>query len=133
LFLPGSSGPQLKTVYLFRPGFLAFARAPTPLARTRVPACVRARERVCVRAARTTRRDFSAYQTVVSNFPPARRFPACAGPGRRKKLPVTSAIGEAGQADARGRGRQGLKSGACSGGESRARAILPASERVSES
>lgn len=41
--------------------------------------------RVYVRA-RTTRRDFSAYQTVVSNFPPVRRFPACAEPGHPKKI-----------------------------------------------
>lgn len=44
---------------------------------------VRSRAYTCT--ARTTRRDFSAYQTVVSNFPPVRRFPACAGPGRPKK------------------------------------------------
>lgn len=56
--------------------------------RAGVRACVRVR----ASGARTTRRDFSAYQTVVSNFPPVRRFPACVGPGRRKKLPVTSAI-----------------------------------------
>lgn len=62
--------------------------------------CVHVRPRACTCTARTTRRDFSAYQTVVSNFPPVRRFPACAGPAE-KKLPVTSAIAE-----------EGLKSGA---------------------
>jgi len=67
---------------------------------------MRACASVCVRAARITRRDFSAYQTVVSNFPPVRRFPACARPGRRKKLPVTSAIGGNGVG---GRGQAGIK------------------------
>lgn len=63
--------------------------------------CVRARttHTHIHRPARTTRRDFSAYQTVVSNFPPVRRFPACVEPGRRKKLPVTSAMARGGEGE----------------------------------
>jgi len=78
---------------------------------SRVPVSACAYTRACTCRARTTRRDFSAYQTVVSNFPPVRRFPACAGPGPgppEKKLPVTSAIAEKGLKSGRYRGESCL-------------------------
>lgn len=82
MFLPCSSGSQLKTVYLFRSGFLAFALTTLP---GRAGVCAR----VCASA---TRSRFFGLPNRCFQFSPATSVASRRGAARSlpKKLPVGS-------------------------------------------